>query len=359
MTTAAVRPQSVSRVPFSTDETCTNPLWDERKDLSALLTPLREGQLIYSCPMREFLEKRNKIARYNNEVHYGILQHGNIRVAVVYKPKEEDHLSAAYAESLAYEVYEKWIAVYTGNHLIPPTVVRTMPDGRVASCQFFVETEDTEDMWNLLFREEIFKDASSEVMTEMAVYNSVFNNWDRHPGNYLATRREGRIHLASIDNESIENKGWLEKWGERSYVPIAFTEDAAAQIEKNLEIRETMTLEEFKGLLLEQGFKDVPRVDFHYNNLMNRGKNDHGSPLLKIKDNCLAIRFHQGNPSAFPLPRGPYSQTLLDAYRHLDRTGLEEDFQSLTALDPKRFQSRASDILTRRDLFLESAAFRS
>ncbi len=342
---------SIKGKDFFIPETFINPPWDERGDYSAILTCLHQGELIYSYPMREFLERHHKTARFNNEVHYGILLHRGSHIAIVYKPKEGDEISAAYAEMVAYETYERTIAPYTGNHLIPPTVVRTMPDRRMASCQFFVETHDMEDMWDPIFRKEIFRDSPPELIEEMAVFNSVFNNWDRHPGNYLATRNKGRVHLTSIDNESIENKGWLQKWGERSYIPVAFTDNHAAQIEKILELQKTTTLEDFKTLLLKYGFKDERRIDFHFNNLMDRGAENDRACL--IKNGCFAIRFHHGNPSAFPLPKGPYSQSLIDAYRHLNREILEECFRPLVALDP-RFGTRIDDILIRRDLFLEA-----
>jgi hypothetical protein len=209
-----------------------NVAWDEKKDFSAVLDCMINGTLIYTCGMREFLERKGKTARFNNEVHYGILKYENFYMAVAYKPKELSDVSAAYAEKVAYDIYERAIAPHTGNHFIPPTVIRIMSDGRVASYQFFVETEDQEDMWNPAFRETVFKTVSHEVVQEMAVFNTVFNDWDRHPGNYLATLRENRYHLASIDNESIENKGWLLQWGQRSYIPVFFTDDCRANIQK-------------------------------------------------------------------------------------------------------------------------------
>ncbi|MGH7806911.1 MAG: hypothetical protein ACRENT_02360 [Thermodesulfobacteriota bacterium] len=311
---------------------------------------MQNGDLVYSLPMRTFLGGKNKTAQFNNEVHYGILKYKNSYVAVVYKPKEGSDISAAYAEKVAYDIYEKAIAPYTGNHVIPPTIVRAMPDGRVASCQFFVETGDQEDMWNSVFREAVFT-STSESIQEMAVYNTIFNNWDNHPGNYLATWREGCFHLASIDNEAIENKGYLPEWGERNYVPVFFTNDDRASVQKELRLPKDITLADFNALLLEHGFKEVPRIKTIFNNLVDRGDSHR---ICLIANGVFWVRFHQGNQEAFPSPKGPYSQILIETYRRLDRAILGECFRPLVELDPERFSTRVSDILARRDMFLNS-----
>lgn len=343
---------AIAETPFI-PENFKNPAWDEKKDLSAILDCMRKGDLIYTCEMRTFLERRHKTATFNNEVHYGILKQENFHVAVVYKPKEASDVSAAYAEKVAYDIYETVIAPHTGHHFIPPTVVRTMSDGRVASCQFFVETDDEEDMWNPAFREKVFKTLPHEVVQEIAVFVSVFNDWDRHPGNDLATWREDRFHLALIDNESIENRGWLPGWGERTYVPVFFTEDPRANIQKELHLSKEITLPDFKSLLADHGFKEVPRMRVIFNNLVNRGD---GKRVCLISNNALLVCFHQGNEKAFPLPKGPYPQALIEIYRRLNKESLDACFQPLVKLDPERFSTRVSDILLRRDMFLSAAS---
>ncbi|NNM42969.1 MAG: hypothetical protein HKM07_01325 [Chlamydiae bacterium] len=330
-----------------------NPEWSERGDYSSVLPCMEKGELVYSCDMRTFLNERKKTARFNNEVHYGILHYQDTYVAVAYKPKTRDDVSAAYAEKVAYDIYERVIAPHTGNHFIPPTTVRTMPDGRVASCQFFVETKHNEDMWNPEFRESVFKNASHERVLEMSVFNAVFNSWDRHPGNYLATQREGVFYLASIDNEGVENKGFLRGWGERSYIPIAFSEDEHANIVKTLELPSDLTLESFSSALAEYGFLEVPRVKAVFNNVINRAN---GNRICLISYGTLSVCFHNENPAAFPLPKPPYSQTLLEIYQNLNRTTIEDCFKPLIKLDPERFGTRVSDIFSRRDLFLHSAS---
>ncbi len=331
----------------------TNPQWSEREDYSSALPCMEKGEVIYSCDMNTFLEGREKTARFNNEVHYGILHYQGTYVAVVYKPKNEDDTSAAYAEKVAYDIYEKVIAPHTGNHFIPPTTVRTMPDGRIASCQFFVETKNHEDMWNPEFRESVFRNVSPERVQELSVFNAVFNNWDRHPGNYLATQREGKFYLASIDNEGVENKGFLRKWGERSYIPIAFSEDDLANTVKTLVLPSDISLESFSSTLAENGFLEVPRIKAVFNNVINRAN---GNRTCLINYGTLSVCFHNDNPSAFPLPKPPYSQVLLKIYQDLDRSIIEDCFRPLVELDPVRFGTRVSDIFFRRDMFLHSAS---
>lgn len=328
-----------------------NPAWNEKKDFSVILSCMTYGKLVYTCEMREFLTRKNKTATFNNEVHYGILQHENSYVAIAYKPKEPSNISAAYAEKVAYDVYERTIATHTGNHFIPPTIVRTMPDGRVASCQFFVETADDEDMWNPITRETVFKSAPHDVVQELSVFNTVFNDWDRHPGNFLAPWREGCFHFASIDNESIENKGFLPVWGQRNYIPVFFTDDNRATAHKELHLPKDITLADFSSLLSENGFQEIPRIKNIFNNLANRGD---GNRICLIKSGALSVCFHQGNESAFPLPKAPYPDVLVETYRHLDRAILDECFHPLVALDPDRFGTRVSDILSRRDMFLSA-----
>jgi hypothetical protein len=204
-------------------------------------------------------------------------------------------------------------------------------------------------MWNPAFRETVFKTAPHDVIQEMSVFNAVFNDWDRHPGNFLATYRDDRFHFASIDNESIENKGFLPVWGQRSYVPVFFTDDSRATTHKELQLPKDITLAEFSLLLSENGFQEIPRIKTIFNNLINRGD---GHRTCLIKNGALSFRFHQGNESAFPLPKAPYSEVLVNTYRHLDRAILDECFQPLVALDPDRFGTRVSDILSRRDMFL-------
>lgn len=329
-------------------QTFKNSPWDESKDHSHLIRSLQEGSLVYSCSMRDFLKAKNKTAIFNNEVQYGILEYQNSYIAVVYKPKDVSDAASAYAEKIAYDVYERTIAPYTGHHVIPPTVVRTMSDGKIASFQFFVETDDSEDMWNSDFRSHIFSAASKDLIQEMSVFNGVFNNWDRHPGNYLATEREGRIYLASIDNEGIENRAFLPRWGERSYIPSLFTEDPRSNVEKEIFLPSNITFVEFKDLLAEYGFKETPRMRNIYNNTVDRG----GHPSISINKGALMIRYHQGNTGAFPLPKKGSNSTLLLAYAHMNKEVLDECFHPLVQLDPERFISRTSSILARRDMFL-------
>src|SRR5580700_10784378 len=228
MSISLVAPSTINAIPLSgsfVPETFKNPVWDPQEDFSFFLTCMEQGDLVYSCPMKEFLEGHNKVARFNNEVHYGILRYKQTDVAVVYKPKESCDASSAYAEAIAYDIYEKAIFPYTGHHFVPPTIVRNMQDERIASVQFFVETGRDEDMWNDGFREQVLNNLPHDTIQELAVFNAVFNDWDRHPGNFLANLRDGTFYLATIDNESIENRGILDQWGERAFIPTLFTKD--------------------------------------------------------------------------------------------------------------------------------------
>lgn len=328
-----------------------NPAWDESKDYAATLECMEKGSLVYSCDMRDFLSLKGKKARFHNEVHYGILRYENSYVAIAYKPKKTSEISAAYAEKVAYDISEKLLAPFTGRHIVPPTIVRKMPDGRIASCQFFVETCNEEDMWNEEFRNQVFERASQDVIQEMSIYNAVFNNWDRHPGNYLATQRDGCFYLASIDNEAIENKGILLNWGERSYIPVFFTEDSRASKRKEIKFSKDITLSEFKVTLGDHGFKEVPRMKNIFNKLVARGDS---SRSLVIDEGVAAIAYHQGNLTAFPLPTGPYSQNLIKAYSRLNKQSLDECYRPLVELDPDRFGNRVFDVLARRDMFLQA-----
>jgi hypothetical protein len=351
-----IRVAATSKVPEEgpfIPENFRNPLWDDRRDYSAVLECMQKGDLIYTCEMKVFLERKNKEAKFNNEVHYGILKHGNSYVAIAYKPKGPSDISSAHAEKVAYDVYEKAIAPHTGHHFVPPTIVRTMPDGRETCCQFFVETDDQEDMWKYEFRERVFAKASPEVVQEIALFNAVFNDWDCHPGNYLATQREGHLYFARIDNESIENKGWLLKWGDRSYIPAFFSDDARAQVQKEIHLAQDITLDGFKSIVLEHGFAEVPRIRVIFNNLCQRGE---GNRVCLIRDGVLSVCYHQGNQSAFPLPKAPYSPVLVDTYRRLTKEVLDPCFQPLVQLDPKRFGTRVADILQRRDMFLSAVS---
>lgn len=333
---------------YSYGTSCKNPVWDECQDLSYVLESLNHGELIYTCPMREFLEQRNKQATFNNEVHYGILKYQDNFVAVALKPKAGDEISSIFAEKIAYDIYEALIAPHTGHHFIPPTTVRLFSDGRLASCQYFVETEDHEDMWKEEFRAAVFQHVPHEHVQEMALFNAIFNNWDRHPGNYMATFREGVFHLASIDNEAIENKSILTEWGKRSYIPILFTDDVRAQIDQEIYFDKECSLEDFKSLVASYGFTIVPRVKSIYNNLFQRGDQQRA---IYISKGMLLIKYHEGNKAAFPLPQGPYSSKLIEVYRNINSEQLEDLFAPLINQD-LRFKERVNEVLMRRDLFL-------
>ncbi|MES2198731.1 MAG: hypothetical protein V4489_00990 [Chlamydiota bacterium] len=329
-----------------------NPEWDESKDYKEALPCMEKGVLVYTCNMRDFLEKKGKKATFNNEVHYGILEYENSYIAVAYKPKKDSDITAAYAEKVAYDLYERLIAPHTGHHIVPPTIVREMPDGRLSSLHFFVETRDEEDMWNPDFRKTVFATASKDAVQETSIYNAVFNDWDRHPGNYLATQRNGHFYLASIDNESIENKGLLLKWGERSYIPVFFTGDIRAKPQKELKFPEDITLVDFTSILSEHGFQKVPTIKNVFNNLIARGDSNRS---LVIGNGIASIAYHQGNSAAFPLPQEPYNPLLIKIYSDLDKATLDECFHPLVQLDPDRFGKRTSEILARRDMFLAAS----
>jgi hypothetical protein len=113
-----------------------------------------------------------------------------------------------------------------------------------------------------------------------------------------------------------------------------------------------ITLEKFNSFLFEFGFKEVPRIKVIFNNLVNRADNNRA---CFISDGTLSICFHQGNESAFPLPKKPYSPVLIETYRRLNRQILDDCFQPLVELNPQRFGTRVSDILLRRDMFLKNA----
>lgn len=344
-------PVQAVHAPYVEPPVVQNPEWDESTDYSYIIDSLQNGNLVYSCPMRDFLVRKGKKDVFQNEVHYGILQYENSYVAVVYKPKVGEDVSAAWAEQVAYDVYRETIYPYTGRNVIPPTVVRTMPDGRVASFQFYVETDDREDMWDPGFRERVFSEVPEDLIQEMAVFNSIFNNWDRHPGNYLATKRGGHFYLASIDNESIENRGFLPKWRERSYIPSMFTDDPRAQIQKEVNLPQ-VSQEEFGNFVAEYGFRrNGPGFMKVFRNAMERGG---GATPLAVHNGALMIRYHDKNAGAFPLPRGEATETLYRAYAALDEATLDRIFRPLVELDPERFGSRVTDILQRRDMFLAS-----
>lgn len=325
-----------------------NPAWNEKEDLSHFIEPMQEGKIIYTCPMREYLESKGKVAKFNNEVHYGIIQHNDLFIAVVLKPKFDNEASAAYAEKIAYDIYENVIAPNTHNHFIPVTVVRLFTDGRLASCQYFVETQNSEDMWNAEFRTQVFSHTDHKLIQELAVFNAVFNNWDRHPGNYLATFRDGSFHFASIDNESIENTGILIKWGQRAYIPLLFSEKEESQIEKEIFISNDLSLEQFTSLLLQYGFPFEREAKKIYNNLLQRGQN---SRHCYISHGMFMIQFHEGNNEAFPLPKPPYPSYLVELYKNLTEETLLPYYQPLIKLDPERFRNRVSQVLQRRDLW--------
>lgn len=61
-----------------------NAPWDEAVDFAYTLKSMQQGTLIHSCEMRHFLELRNKRATFNNEVHYGIIQHEKRGVPILF-----------------------------------------------------------------------------------------------------------------------------------------------------------------------------------------------------------------------------------------------------------------------------------
>lgn len=330
-----------------------NPLWNMSEKISHCTEWMEKGEIIYTYPMRDFLNDKHKVARFNNEVHYGIIQYQNNFVAVVLKPKDEDDKSAAIAEKVAYDIYEALISPYTGHHFIPPTIVRTFIDGRVASCQYFVETDDLEDMWNESYRTHVFQYTPHDIIQELAIFNAVFNDWDRHPGNYLGTFSTGIYQLANIDNESIENKGILAGWGQRNYIAILFTEDSKADIDQEFHLQQDISLEEFKSFLINHGFEEVPRMTSIYNNLFSRGRNEVHS--YYIRQGILFIRYHHGNNAAYPLPKAPYPNLLIETYAKLNKQLLQQCLSPLIELNSDRFSHCISDILDRRDIFLNHA----
>lgn len=109
-------------------------------------------------------------------------------------------------------------------------------------------------------------------------------------------------------------------------------------------------------MVLEHGFAEVPRIRVIFNNLVQRGE---GNRICLIRDGVLSVCYHQGNQSAFPLPKAPYSPVLVDTYRRLTKEVLDPCFQPLVQLDPQRFGTRVADILQRREMFLSAVSNQS
>lgn len=333
----------LSGSPYSQDiRNFENDRWDSSIDLSNYIPILTRGKIVHAQDMRTYLEERGKIAKFSNEVLFVILESDNRFVAAVCKPKSEEQKSAAIAESIAYTLWEECFAPFTHLHAIPPTVVRQLPDGKWASIQYFVKTGNEEDLWRPDYRKTTFETCDTDAVNQISVFNTLFNDWDCHPGNYLATLNEGRVHLARIDNESIENKGRILKWGERPYIPVLFSEDPIAIPRIEIDLKPDLLLESFIELVESFGFEK-----FGSTRIYPYAVDEKNRSSLLVESGILWLRFHQNNPGAFPLPKPPYHPILLEALYELNEQSLNRIYAPLIECDPDRFSGRVADVLER------------
>ena len=95
----------------------------------------------------------------------------------------------------SHEVAAYEIATALGLDIVPPTALREMPDGRVASLQAWIEGADTAAA---LSRDGVHDYLPIKQVQNMWVLDAITGNMDRHTGNFLISRDKKRIH--AIDN---------------------------------------------------------------------------------------------------------------------------------------------------------------
>lgn len=333
----------------------TNEPWNPARLFSeGFCESMRTESIIFQCPMEEVLEAKECISNFRNEV-YAAVTEGGIKFVAKPKAKGSHGECFALAEELAYKINSMCIAPYTNLHLIPPTVVRVMPDGRVASCQYYVETGKEEDLLAYWYWQKFFNEANPEHIKAMSVFHSVFGVWDKHYGNYLGTAQSKTMLPADIDNESMESRTFLPAWGERSFVQIASTRDQRANVLRQRVRLEQGTVEEFGEKAREFGFRYGD--DFFASTMASMSQfRDSGRSEFMVDKGDLFVRFHETTDCMFPLPEGPYPEALVEAYRKLDEGLLHKLFAPLRALDSENYRYHVPEIMERRDLFLKAAA---
>ncbi|HQS85024.1 MAG TPA: hypothetical protein PLY23_09065 [Alphaproteobacteria bacterium] len=312
------------------------------------LVQLQTSEISSLYPMRSYLTKIGKEARFDNEVWMVLFKNG---LKAVFKPKTEEERENALGERVAYDCAE-FIAKTTGYCLVPPTTTREI-HGFTGSLQWFIESPY--DLWKDTDHTPFFKKLPLNLKDLTSHFLFVFGQWDQHPGNYMGIPSElnlGTTLVGLIDNEGIVNAQIIPPLG-RPYVRVSYEKDQDLQDSGALVLAGSISLKTLKSIFGDK----VPEghlKSIYHTFFGDDDKTQDASRSLSyiLKDGFPWIQYHAHNQKAFPLAK-KLSGKAKESYELLTLPILSALFKPLTDFNPNRFSDLfLQSVLERRDMLM-------
>lgn len=326
--------------------TQVNPPWNVKENMKTLETlenMLNKGVFEEVMNMREYLQAKNKIAKFAGEVYIVLLDNG---IKAVWKPRDGDHINSAVAEVVAYQA-SKWLEKYSGRHLVPPTIIKTFR-GRTGSLQYFVESDF--DLWLEKDRSTVNSRLSKDNFANAAAFIHVLGQWDAHPGNRMATIDDNNeVQITLIDNEGIANRKYSPSITERPYVRVAY-----GTLPQGTPL--FITLKNPKKDEIQKAWAPFSLGEKRLNNLYQilSGNGERDANFM-LWNNGLWLQYHQRNKDAFPNHVDYYPFWLQTAYEDLTPDVLKSIFALGLEAIPRFFNDAFfQDILSRKKQLLDA-----
>jgi hypothetical protein len=145
--------------------------------------------IVKLIPMHEHLQKNNAQVDYSSDVYFAECVDGKRGVFKV----QHDTEGEMFAEVAAYRASE-WL----GLHMVPPTIITRDAHGRWGSLQDYIEPAFD---WIKIGKTKCIEELVDQSEVDaMRLFYFVFGQWDIGASNQIIYTKEGKNHIALIDN---------------------------------------------------------------------------------------------------------------------------------------------------------------